>query len=60
MVLIAVAIVAIYLFSQQNGAEVAKDNAVAEAADNVSDAANSVGEAAQNAGEAVNDAANGN
>lgn len=59
LVLIVVAIAGIYLFSQQTGAETAKDNAVAEAADSVSEAANQVGEAAQNAGEAAKEAVDG-
>lgn len=60
LVLILVAVAAIYLFSQQSGSEVAKDNAVANAAESVSDAAGEVGEAAQNAGEAAKDAVDGN
>ena len=59
LVLILVAVAGIYLFSQQSGAEVSKDNAVAEAADNVSDAANQVGDAAQDAGAAAKDAVDG-
>lgn len=47
LVLIIVAIAGIYLFSQQIGAEVAKDNAVADAAQSVGDAANDVGDAAK-------------
>lgn len=53
LALILVAIVAFYLFSQQSGSEIAKDNAVAEAA-------NDVGEAAQNVGEAAKDVVDGN
>lgn len=53
LVLIVVAIVGFYLFSQQSGSEIAKDNAVAEAA-------NDVGAAAQNVGEAAKDAVDGN
>lgn len=60
LVLILVAIAAFYLFSQQSGSEVAKDNAVADAANEVGDAAQSVGDAAQNAGEAAKDAVDGN
>lgn len=56
LVVLVAAIVALYLFSQQNGVEVAKDNAVAEAASNVSDAAGKIGDAAQDAGEAAKDA----
>lgn len=53
LVLIIAAIVGIYIYSQQSGAEVSKDNAVAAAADNVS-------EAAQNVGDAAKDVAGGN
>lgn len=56
ILLALVAVVGIFLFTQMSGAEVAKDNAVAEAANEVGDAASQVGEAAQNAGEAVEDA----
>lgn len=47
LALILAAIVGFYLFSQQSGSEVAKDNAVAEAANNVGEAAQNVGEAAK-------------
>ena len=56
LLVLLVAVVGLFLFTQMSGAEVAKDNAVAEAADQVGDAANQVGEAAQNAGQAVEDA----
>lgn len=59
LVLVLVAVAGIYLFSQQTGAETAKDNAVAQAASEVGDAANQVGEAAQNAGAAAKDAVDG-
>lgn len=49
LVLLIVAIGGLYLFSQQSGAEVEKDNAVAAAANDVSDAAKSVGDAAKDA-----------
>lgn len=52
LALILVAIVGFYLFTQQSGSEIAKDNAVA-------DAANQVGDAAQNVGEAAKDAVDG-
>lgn len=52
LVLIVVAIVGFYLFSQQSDSEIARDNAIAGAA-------NDVGEAAQNVGEAAKDAADG-
>lgn len=53
LVLILVAIVAFYLFSRQNDSEIARDNAIAEAAGDV-------GEAAQNVGDAAQDAVDGN
>lgn len=56
LIVLVVAVVGIFFLTQMSGAEVAKDNAVAEAADQVGDAAGQVGEAAQNAGEAVEDA----
>ncbi len=59
LLVLALAIVGIYLFTQQSGAEVAKDNAIAGAADSVSDAADQVGTAAQNAGDAARDAVDG-
>lgn len=49
LVLIVIAIVGFYLFSQQNKSEVARDNAVAEAAGQVGDAAQDVGNAAKEA-----------
>lgn len=60
LVLLAVAIAGIYIFSQQSNSEIARNEAIAGAADSVSDAANNVGEAAQNAGEAAKDVVNGN
>ena len=59
LLLAVVAIAGIWFFSQMSGAEVSKDNAVAEAASSVGDAANSVGDAAQNAGNAVENAVDG-
>lgn len=57
LILLAVlAIGAIVIFSQMSGAEVAKDNAVAEAANEVGNAAGQIGDAAENAGDAVGDA----
>ena len=53
LVLIVVAGVAVFYLSGMSGAEVAKDNAVAEAAGNVGDAAQQVGDAAQDAADAV-------
>lgn len=56
VILLVLAIGAFVIFSQMSGAEVAKDNAVADAAGEVGDAAGQVGDAAQNAGDAVQDA----
>ena len=56
LLLAALAIGALVLFSQMSDAEVAKDNAVADAASDVGAAAGEVGDAARNAGEAVEDA----
>lgn len=58
VVLLAV-LVGIWAFTQLGETEMAKDNAVAEAADQVGAAAENVGDAAQQAGEAVEDAADG-
>ncbi len=58
LILIALAVGAWFLLAQNNS-EVAKDNAVAEAASQVGDAADNVGQAAQDAGAAVQDAADG-
>lgn len=49
LVLIVVAIVGFYLFSRQSDSEIARDNAIAEAAGDVGDAAKSVGDAAKDA-----------
>ena len=56
LLVLVVAIVGIFFLSQMNNAEVAKDHAIAGAADQVGNAAGQVGEAAQNAGNAVEDA----
>lgn len=58
LLVLAVAIVGIFFLTQTNSAEIAKDNAVAGAADEVGEAASQVGDAAQNAGEAVENAVN--
>ena len=50
LLILILAVVAIWFFSGMSGSEVAKDNAIA-------DAANNVGDAAQQAGNAVEDAA---
>lgn len=47
LVLIIAAVVGLYLFSRQSDSEIAQNNAVAEAADNVSEAASDVGAAAK-------------
>lgn len=60
LLILIVAIAAIYLFSRQSDSEVLRDNAVAEAANEVGEAAQNVGEAAQDAGEAAKDAVDGN
>lgn len=49
LVLIVVAVGGFYLFSQQSNSEIARDNAIAEAAGQVGDAAQNVGEAAKDA-----------
>jgi uncharacterized protein HemX len=59
LVLVVVAVIGLYMFSQQSNSEIAKNDAMANAADNVSDAANSVGDAAKDAGEAAKDAVDG-
>ena len=56
--LLVLAIVAFVVFTQMSGAEMAKDDAVANAANQVGEAANQVGDAAQDAGEAIGDATN--
>ena len=49
VVLIIAVIGGIYLFSQSNQSEAAKDNAIAGAASDIGDAANKVGNAAEDA-----------
>ena len=56
VVLAVLAIGAFVLFGQMSGAEIAKDNAVAGAADSVNNAANSVSDAANQAGDAIDNA----
>lgn len=56
IILLVLAIGAFVVFTQMSGAEVAEDNAIAGAADQVGEAAGQVGDAAQNAGEAVEEA----
>ena len=47
LIVLLVVVVGIVAFTQLGGAEIAKDNAVAEAANEVGDAAQQVGDAAQ-------------
>lgn len=56
-VLVGLAVIALYFFTQASDAEIAKDNAVAEAAEGVGDAAAQIGEAAGEVGAAARDAA---
>ncbi len=58
LILVALAIGAWFLLAQNNS-EVAKDNAMTEAATKVGDAAENVGQAAQEAGDSAKDAVNG-
>ncbi|WP_156842386.1 hypothetical protein [Novosphingobium aquimarinum] len=53
LVLLVAVVGGIYLFSQSNSSEVAKDNAIASAANEVGDAASSVGEAVDSAADKV-------
>ncbi len=58
LLVLLVAVAGIWFLIQATGAEVAKDNAVADAASDVGAAAGDVGEAARGAGEAVEKAVN--
>ena len=58
ILIVVLGIAALFVFSQMSGAEVAKDNAVAGAANEVGEAAGQIGDAAQDAGEAAQDAVN--
>jgi hypothetical protein len=58
VVILTVAALGLVIFSQLTNSAVAKNDAVAEAANKVGNAAEQVGDAAQNAGEAVDNAAN--
>ena len=53
LLVLVVLVVGIWAFMQYGGAEVNKDNAVAEAADSVGTAAEQVGDAAQDAADSV-------
>jgi hypothetical protein len=54
LVLVVIAIGGLIVFNQMGGAEVAKDDAIATAADNVGDAAQKVGDAAEDVVDKVN------
>lgn len=58
IVLVLAVLAGIYFFTQMSGSEMAKDNAVTNAANEVGSAAKEVGNAANSAGEAAKDAAN--
>ena len=53
LLLVVIAAVAVFYLSGMSGSEVAKDNAVAEAADNVGTAADKVGDAAKDVSDSV-------
>ena len=53
LVILVLAVVGIWAFSQMGSAEVAKDNAIADAATEVGNAAGQVGDAAQDAADSV-------
>jgi hypothetical protein len=53
IVLVIAVIAGIYLFSQTSGSEIARDNAIAGAAEEVGDAASQVGDAAQQAADSI-------
>lgn len=53
IILLVLAGLAVLAFNQMSGAEVAKDNAVADAAGDVGDAAGQIGDAAQDAAESL-------
>lgn len=54
----ALALIGVVALTQIGGAEMAKDTAIADAANQVGDAAGQVGEAAQDAAQSVDDAVN--
>lgn len=53
IVLLIAVLAGIYFFTQNSGSEVVKDNAIANAADQVGDAAQQVGNAAQDAADSL-------
>lgn len=58
LIVLALAVLAAIAFMQMSGAEVAKDNAIGDAADQVGEAAGTVGQTAQDLGEAAKEAVN--
>ncbi|MGX7925954.1 hypothetical protein ACWPMX_05205 [Tsuneonella sp. HG094] len=54
IVLIIAVVAGFFIFSNMSGSEVAKDNAIENAANNVGEAAQNVGEAAKDAADSVN------
>lgn len=54
VVLLLAIVIGVFFFSQMSGSEVAKDNAIANAAGEVGDAAGQVGDAAQDAAKSMN------
>ncbi|MCT2558106.1 hypothetical protein N0B51_03840 [Tsuneonella sp. YG55] len=54
IVLIIAVIAGVFIFSNMSGSEVAKDNAIENAANNVGEAAQQVGDAAQDAADNLN------
>lgn len=59
IVLILAVIAGFWFYSQQSGAEIARDNAITDAANDVGEAAGQVGDAAEKAGDAVSDSVDG-
>jgi len=55
LVVLMLGAIGLYIFSQSTGAEVARDNAIAEAAGDVGDAAGQVGDAVQDAADNLGD-----
>ncbi|WP_260923832.1 hypothetical protein [Novosphingobium sp. 9] len=60
VILLVAAIAAIYVFNQQSTSEVAKNDAVTQAANKIGNAAADVGEAAKQAADTVTDKSSGN
>ena len=56
LLIVVLVITGFFVFSQMNDAEVAKDNAIADAAGEVGQAAGQIGDAAEGAGKAAQDA----